>query len=178
MRGDPRRPYCVAVVDVQGTQPRGRNEYDAELLASRQLVLYDMAVVDGADVTDKPWHERLKLLRAAPTPQLFGFKCAKKTFYAANEARTALETSPWLYDGLMLHLPDRTYKWKEQHTVDVVRRNVVWECYWDRHDGDKLVKIKQRVDKVHGNAPRTVAETKQAHDDNILLQELYDAFSN
>ena len=51
----------------------------------------------------------------------------------------------------------------------------VWECAWDA--GGKLRPVKQRLDKRRGNAPQTVADVKQAHDDAIQLAEVVAALA-
>ena len=86
------------------------------------------------------------------------------------EVARAAAPGRWPTDGVIVHTDALDYKWKPVHTVDLLLNGAVWECRFA--DSGEPVRVKPRYDKQRGNHPRTVEEVRQAHDDNVTLDEL------
>lgn len=173
---------------------------DCEFMeAERRFIVFDVFEISGQPVKYKPYVWRLNMLQNLSLPRLLGgYTIGIKAFYPA-----AAVTQTWYdqqdhtrIDGLIIHNKNDVlgnkalmFKWKPQHTVDLVVNSngqlvdsthgkpfmrvapdhgftlcqgQVWECRLD--DTNRfLIILRQRHDKQRANAQHVLSDVKRAH---------------
>ena len=180
---------------------------DCEFMeAERRFVVFDVYEVDQQPLKYKPYVWRLNMLQRLHLPTLLGgYTICVKTFYPA-----AAITKKWYneqdhsrIDGLVIHNKNDVlgnkavlFKWKPQHTVDLVvnsrgdlvdsdhgkpfmrlapgpgcllQHGQVWECTLD-DTNTWVTPVRQRHDKAWANPRHVLADIKRAHTAHYTIE--------
>lgn len=173
---------------------------DCEFMESeRRFVVFDVFEIDQQPVKYKPYVWRLNRLRQLCLPKLLGgYEICIKAFYpaAAVTAKWYNEQDQSRIDGLIIHNKNDVlgnkavmFKWKPQHTVDMVansrgvlvdsdhgkpfmrmkpdhgmplQHGQIWECTMDETT-KFIIPMRQRHDKNYGNPLHVLTDVKRAH---------------
>lgn len=174
--------------------------------ASHTFVVFDVLSV-GDRFLRSTYSQRLLELARLPLPVLSGYTVTAKVMYplcvlTAEWYHDRKSNSSWATDGIILHdgaaTLDRAspmYKWKEQHTVDLVsgRDNLlfdgkympflkpepgsgvrakgeVWEC--SIVDNKYVRPLRVRTDKPRANAGHVCRDILRAHREKLSIDDV------